>query len=77
MDDKVLTEISAKLNALIALSIKRLSGEKDFEATKKRSGIGEKVRFLADFGLDAKDISKIIGAPLPSVRTLLTPKRRK
>jgi DNA-directed RNA polymerase specialized sigma24 family protein len=34
-------------------------------------------RYLADMGLDSKDIAEILGTPLQSVRTLLTPTRRK
>ena len=77
MDEKLSAEISVKLNALIALSFKQLTGDKSFADSKKRAGIGEKTRFLANLGLDAKDIADILGAPITSVRTLLTPKRRK
>ncbi len=70
--------ISAKLNVLIAIAIKQLVGEKTFAANgKRKQGAGELVRYLADMGLDAKDIAQIIGSPVTSVRTLLTPTRRK
>jgi hypothetical protein len=69
--------LSRKLNVLIALSLKQLLGEKDFAKGKRRQGTGDVVRFLADLGLKANDISEIVGSPLTSVRTLLTPTRRK
>jgi hypothetical protein len=72
------TEISVKLNVLIALSIKQLLGEKSFDqASKRRAGVSQLVHYLADMGLTAKDISEIVGSPITSVRTLLTPTRRK
>jgi hypothetical protein len=71
-------EISRKLNVLIALSIKQLLGDKTLGRTgKRRTGASEIVHYLADMGLDAKDIAQIVGSPLASVRTLLTPTRRK
>jgi hypothetical protein len=70
--------ISAKLNVLIAVAIKQLVGDKTFsESGKRKKGAGELVRYLANMGLDAKDIAQIIGSPVTSVRTLLTPTRRK
>lgn len=78
MTDKTLLEISKKLNALISLSLRDLSGDKEFGGKQTRKlGVGEKARYLADMGLDAKDIAEILGAPLSSIRTLLTPKRRR
>jgi len=71
-------DISAKLNVLIAIAIKQLIGDKTFVLSgKRKQGAGELVRYLADMGLDAKDIAQIIGSPITSVRTLLTPTRRK
>jgi DNA-directed RNA polymerase specialized sigma24 family protein len=71
-------EISTKLNVLIAIAIKQLTGDHVFApAGKRKQGAGEVVRYLADMGLDAKDIAQIVGSPLTSVRTLLTPTRRK
>jgi hypothetical protein len=76
--EKRLAEISQKLNILIAFSLRQLLGDKEFSGSEKRKqGIGELARYLNNMGLDAKDISEITGAPLQSVRTLLTPKRRK
>jgi len=76
--DNLAKEISTKLNVLIALSIKQLLGEKSFQrASKRRTGISEVVHYLADMGLPAKDIAEIVGSPVTSVRTLLTPTRRK
>jgi hypothetical protein len=71
-------EISKKLNVLIALSIKQLLADKAFDSGgKRRSGVSDIVHYLADMGLDAKDIAQIVGSPVTSVRTLLTPTRRK
>jgi hypothetical protein len=69
--------ISKKLNVLIALSLRQLTGDKDFSMKGNRKGAGDLVRYLASMGLDAKDIAEIVGSPLTSVRTLLTPTRRK
>lgn len=77
-DAKSLADISAKLNVLIALSIKQLLGQTTFAVKAKRNqGVGEVVHFLADMGMDAKDIAKVVGSPVTSVRTLLTPTRRR
>lgn len=78
MSEKLLLEISRKLNILIALSLRQLFDDKEFASSeKRRQGTGELTRYLSAMGLEAKDIAEIIGAPLQSVRTLLTPKRRK
>jgi len=78
MTKKTPSEESKKLNVLIALSLRQLLGDKEFSGKEKRKqGVGELARYLNKMGLDAKDIAKILGAPLQSVRTLLTPKRRK
>jgi len=77
MSDKQLTEISQKLNVLIALSLRKLVEDREFGAKARRKGIGDHVRYLAAMGLESKDIAEIIGAPLASVRTLLTPSRMK
>lgn len=77
MTEKILLEVSKKLNVLIALSLRQLLGDKEFSSgEKRRQGTGEIVRYLNRMGLDSKDIAEITGAPLQSVRTLLTPKRR-
>lgn len=70
-------EVSKKLNVVIALLIRHLTGDKDFAANKRKSGTGDIVRYLDAMGLDPKDISSIVGSPVTSVRTLLTPARRK
>lgn len=78
MDEKTQEIISKKLNVLIALSLRALQGDAEFDASRKsKRGTGLMVNYLADMGLDAKDIAAILGAPLQSVRTLLTPTRRK
>lgn len=78
MTEKIPAELSKKLNVLIALSLRQLLGDKEFSGDEKRKqGVGELARYLNNMGLDAKDISEITGAPLQSIRTLLTPRRRK
>ena len=78
MSEKISSEISAKLNVLISISLRQLLDDRDFRAKPRRKqGTGDVVRYLADVGLDAKDIAEIVGAPIQSVRTLLTPTRRK
>lgn len=78
MTEKILAEVSKKLNVLIALSLRQLLGEKEFSGNEKRKqGVGDLARYLNNMGLEAKDIAEITGAPLQSVRTLLTPKRKK
>ncbi|TSC57219.1 MAG: hypothetical protein Greene041679_380 [Parcubacteria group bacterium Greene0416_79] len=78
MSEKLLGDISQKLNILIALTLKQLLGDKEFSGgDKRKQGVGEIARYLNKMGLDAKDIAEITGAPVQSIRTLLTPKRRK
>ncbi len=78
MTDETLLEISRKLNVLISLSLRQLAGDKEFGGKRTRKiGAGQMVRYLADLGLEPKDIAEIRGTPLQSVRTLLTPKRRR
>jgi len=76
--DKTLSEISRKLSVLISISLRQLLNDREFGQKKSRKqGVGDLACFLADMGLDAKDIAGILGAPVQSVRTLLTPNRRK
>jgi hypothetical protein len=78
MKEDVAGELAKKLNVLISLSIRQLLADRDFEpAGRGKRGIGSVARYLSDMGLGTKDIADILGAPLPSVRTLLTPNRRK
>jgi hypothetical protein len=77
MEDKHLADISKKLNVLIALSIRALKGHQDLVSQGRKLGAGEIIHFLGSMGIEATDIAKIIGSPLPSVRTLLTPKMRR
>lgn len=75
---KLASDISAKLNVLISLSLRRTLGDNDFSAQSKgKRGVGDVVRYLGDMGIDPKDIAQITGSPLTSVRTLLTPTRRR
>lgn len=70
------SELSTKLNVLIALSLRQLTGDKALKGGR-RQGVAEQVQYLADMGLDPKDIALIVGSPISSVRTLLTPTRRR
>jgi hypothetical protein len=76
MTDETAAQLSSKLNVLIALSLRQLTGDKDFSGSR-RKGVGEIAQYLASMGLDAKDIAKILGSPLTSIRTLLTPSQLK
>jgi len=76
MENKELEKISKKLDVLISLYLRSLLGDKDFERRSKlRTSVF--VNYLANFDLETKDIAGILGAPVQSVRTLLTPKRRR
>jgi hypothetical protein len=78
MSDKQSDDLSKKMNVLIALSLRQLLGDKDFSSGgKRKKGVGDLVQYLHGMGLDAKDIAGILGSPVTSVRTLLTPTRRK
>ena len=78
MSEEQTSDLSKKMNVLIALSIRQLTGQSSFDAKSRRSkGTGDIVQFLSEMGLDAKDIAQIVGSPVTSVRTLLTPGRRK
>lgn len=69
-------EISNKLSVMLSLQLRILLGDGDF-SSRRRKGTGDVVNYLSEFGLNPKDIARITGAPLQSVRTLLTPQRRK
>jgi len=78
MTKEPLFEISRKLNVLISLLLRQILGQKEFSKNRNRSlGIGDLARYLHDMGLEAKDIAEILGSPIQSIRTLLTPKRRR
>jgi hypothetical protein len=78
MTDKQPDDLSKKMNVLIALSLRQLTGDKDFSGSvKRKKGVGDLVQYLSRMGLDAKDIADILGSPVTSVRTLLTPTRRR
>jgi hypothetical protein len=74
-NEKLLEEISKKLNVLISLSIRQLPSDQNLEK-KPNQGVGEIARYLGSLGLNSKDIAQITGAPLSSVRTLLTPSQK-
>lgn len=75
--DKSQQEISVKMNVVISLLLKVLNKEEISSKNRKKTGVGDTVRYLSDLGLDSPEIAAITGSPLSSVRTLLTPKRRK
>jgi DNA-directed RNA polymerase specialized sigma24 family protein len=75
-DTQELKVISKKLSALLSVQLRLLLDDREF-GTKRKSGAGELVRYLALFGLDSKEIAEIIGSPVTSVRTLMTPTRRR
>jgi hypothetical protein len=78
MTEKETDDLSKKLNVLIALALRQLLGDRDFSSgSKRRKGAGDLVHYLDGMGLEAKDIADIVGSPVTSVRTLLTPTRRK
>jgi hypothetical protein len=78
MSEETLAEISQKLNVLISLNLRQLTGENQFGGkSKRKNSVGDLARYLADMGIDPNDIAEILGANVGSVRTLLTPKRRK
>lgn len=78
MSEENLAEISKKLNVLISLSIRNLTGDREFlKRGKRKLGTGYLAWYLFDMGIDPKDIAEILGGSLQSIRTLLTPKRRK
>ncbi len=78
MDNKLLQDISNKLNVLISLQLARENDARLFDKGGERvHGVGAMARYLSDMGLNTDDISHVLGAPLTSIRTLLTPNRRK
>ena len=78
MNERLLSELSKKMNVLISLSLRQLVGDKEFsEKGKRKHGVGELARYLEKMGLNAKDIAEITGAPVASIRTLLTPSRKR
>lgn len=78
MDTKNTPDILPQLNALIALSLRQLVGINGLnQKITRKHGLGEIVRFLGDLGMDPKDIALVVGSPITSVRTMLTPTQRK
>jgi hypothetical protein len=76
--DRLLEGISRKLDTLISMNLRLLMDDRDFAiTTKRKKNIGNLVSYFAKFKLDAKAISAILGVPVQSVRTFLTPKMRR
>ena len=77
-EEVLLREISSKLSALLAIGLRQLNGDGEFASTAKRKqGIGDTARYLAEFGLSAAEIALIVRAPVQSIRTQLTPSAKK
>jgi len=75
--EKILEDISRKLNALLSLTLQIIGDTKQSgNQRRKKTATGDLVSYFGRLGLDAKDIAAILGAPLQSVRTFLTPKMR-
>lgn len=70
-------DLSNKMNVLIALLLKLNSDETTVAIKKRKANVGNQARYLAEMGLNPKDIALILGAPITSIRTLLTPSRKK
>jgi hypothetical protein len=62
------------LDVLISLLLEKTTVNKEQGA--KRKGVALRAGYLADFGLNTQDIASILGSPVQSIRTLLTPNRR-
>jgi hypothetical protein len=78
MTEQTDADISKKLNVLISLSLRQLIGDKEFGRKERaKKGLGDVARYLDNMGLDSKDIAEILGSPVSSIRTLLTPTRRR
>jgi hypothetical protein len=77
--EELLREVSNKLSVLISLQLKNPDVMEKLLSSSKRGGkgTGQLARYLNERGISALDISKIVGSPVASVRTLLTPKRMK
>ena len=76
--EALLREISQKLNVLISLKLKSAGEEVEFAGNSGRKrGVGDVARYLARMGLDSKDVAEITGSPVTSIRTLLTPSRKR
>lgn len=73
---EVLTDISRKLDVLLSIQLRALFNDRDFSGSRKK-GASEQVHYLSTFGLGAATIATILGSPVQSVRTLLTPGRRR
>ena len=76
-NENILSEISAKLNVLIALELSRCEEKDLLRSQRRRGGIGPLARYLRDLGLEAQDIAHVLGSSLQSVRTMLTPGQRR
>ncbi len=72
-----LHEVSTKLNILISILLGVHQNPETSKGKEKRRNVADYVYFLADMGMDPKEIATVLKSPLGTVRTLLTPKRRK
>lgn len=72
----LLRDISRKLDAILSIQLRILLNDREFKASRKK-GTGELANYLAGFGLSPAEIAMILSSPVKSIRTLLTPGRRK
>jgi hypothetical protein len=60
VNDETASELSARLNVLIALSLRQLPGDKDFSGSRRKP-VGVTAQYLASMRLDAKEIATSLG----------------
>ena len=59
MNDSTSKDLSKKLNVLISLAFRQLLQDKEFGQRRRPQGTGDLAPYLADMGIDAKDIAEI------------------
>ena len=75
-ENQLFEKISKKLDVLISILLRLLINDKDFTG-KRKKGTGKLANYLSKSGLEYKDISVILNAPIGSVRELISRQRRK
>jgi len=75
-DAEILEQRSRKLNVVIALLLRILLEDRDFEE-KKRKGTGDLAVYLKAHGLAYEDIAAILGSSAASIRELVSRENRK
>jgi len=77
MADKALvnqTDLSQKLNVVIALLLHFAAKDEDFNDGKRKTG--DLASFLRNHGLEYTDIAAILGSPIASLRVLVSIRKR-